>query len=156
MDTVSKALLISAAIVHLIYIVFLLLVPSLLSNWAAHRRIPISALDLISDDDFLTYSMRGDLIQDKGLENDVTTVWNLIPQDKRLLLISMWVSRPELCWGVMSHSPTPTIDQAERLVEADPNLGPREVSCAKEVIRTAVDKYYVPLFRNADSESRMD
>jgi len=60
----------------------------------------------------------------------------------------MWVSRPESCWGI-SH-PSPTIDQAERLVEADPNLTPQEVVLAKDIIRTAVDQNYVPLFKNAD------
>lgn len=79
----------------------------------------------------------------------MTTVWNSIPPDSRLLIINMWVSRPESCWGI-SH-PSPTIDQAERLVEADPNLTPQEVVLAKDIIRTAVDQNYVPLFKNAES-----
>lgn len=64
----------------------------------------------------------------------------------------MWVSRPESRRDI-SH-PTPTIDQAVRLVEADSNLTPQEVALAKNIIRTAVDQNYVPLFRN--TESSMD
>ena len=114
----------------------------------------IPALDLLSDDDFFTYSSKGANIQNKGLADDINTIWNSIPEDKLLLLISMWVSRPDTRRDI-SH-PTPTIDQAERLVEADRNLGPREVFRAREIIRMAVDKYNVPLSRNADSESRME
>lgn len=82
----------------------------------------------------------------------MTTAWDSIPSDSRLLIINMWVSRPESRRDI-SH-PTPTIDQAERLVEADSNLTPQEVALAKNIIRTAVDQNYVPLFRN--TESSMD
>ena len=72
--------------------------------------------------------------------------------EARSLLTNMWVPQPDSRWDI-SH-PSPTIDQAERLVEADSNLTPQEVALAKNIIRTAVDQNYVPLFRN--TESSMD
>ena len=131
------------------------LVPASLSKWALYHNMPIPALDLIFDNGFQCYSLKGGLIQNKGLDIGMTIVWNLIPQISRLLLIYMsrWVSRPESRWD-MSH-PIPIIDQAERLVEADPNLGPREVSPSQRIsfgrllIKIWSNYYGMPLIRNA-------
>ena len=147
LDTVGKTPDFSSNVIW-----YCLIVPASLSNWASYHDIPIPALGYISDDDFQSYSSKGANIQSKGLADDMTTAWDSIPSDSRLLIINMWVSRPESRRDI-SH-PTPTIDQAERLVEADSNLTPQEVALAKNIIRTAVDQNYVPLFRN--TESSMD
>lgn len=61
----------------------------------------------------------------------------------------MWVSRSDSRNDV-SH-PTPTIGEGDQLVDTDPILTDQEVALAKHIIRTAVDRDGVPLFRNAES-----
>lgn len=96
------------------------IVPASLSSWASYRKIRTPALDHLSDDDFRLLSLKGADVQNQGLASDMITAWDSIPPVSRSLIINMWVSRPESCRDI-SH-PTPTIEQAERLVDADPNL----------------------------------
>jgi hypothetical protein len=112
-------------------------------------KLEVPILERISDDDFFTYSLKGGRIVNKGLADDTDSIWNSIPPVLHSLIIKMWISRPDSC-NEESHL-TPTIDEGDQLVDADPHLVAEEVAIAKNIIRTAVDQYGVSLFRHVES-----
>jgi hypothetical protein len=145
-DTVSKAPNISSDIIWYCFIV-----PNLLVIWASYNdlKLEVPILEHISDDDFITYSLKGGRIVNKGLADDTNSIWTSIPPVLRSLIIKMWISRPD-SRNAESH-PTPTIDEGDQLVDADPHLAAEEVAIAKDIIRTAVDQHGVFLFRHVKS-----
>jgi hypothetical protein len=118
-----------------------------LTSWASYREALSPALANISDENFQFYSMKAGNIQGRGLADDMDSIWDSIPEVSRSLIIYMWVTRPESHRDI-SH-PTPTIIEAEQLVDGDWNLTAQEVVVAKDIIHRAVDHQGIHLFRAA-------
>ena len=122
-----------------------------LVTWACYQDMEceIPVLKCISDDDFITYTLKGANMVNRGLTGDMTSVWDSMQPMLRSLIIKMWISRPDSHKDI-SH-PTPTVDEGDKLVNTDPQLTAEEVIVAKDIIRTAVNQDGVPLFRHAES-----
>jgi len=88
---------------------------------------------------------RAELLDSKGLGIVVDRVWDSITTTDRNTMVMMYLTIRSHPRTSIAH-PSPTSDEAWRVIEDDPNLSTEEKDVAHGIIETAVDKNGDPLF----------
>jgi hypothetical protein len=114
--------------------------------WAIFKdREPATRLTGEIDDEILTkYTVNAGLLRDRGLEECVETVWQVIPDLARNVMITMFLTRPNQRIDV-TH-PVPTVEQGKHFIHLDSRLSRTEQNFVQEYIPNARDKKNNRLF----------
>jgi hypothetical protein len=122
------------------------LVPYVLSTWAIFkdRELATRVSGEIDDEALGKYTSNAQQLRERGLEECVETMWQVIPDLARNVMIIMSLTRSNKRIGITR--PVPTVEQGRYLIHLDSRLSQPEKNFVQEYLPNARDKNNDRLF----------